>query len=174
MRAEERTGRGAGNGAPPPAAPLGEVARDVMDHASAIARDELALARLSARRYAEHVRRDVAPPALLGGAAVVTGSLGVMFGLIALFLGIARAIDSVAWTFAIYCALFAAGAALLLSTRRRAAALRGDEILGRLPAVRIAERAPEHALVRQETPEAHRALVDEAAREAQRSEIRPG
>jgi hypothetical protein len=172
MGAEERNGRGDGAGRA--REPLGDVARDVMNHASAIARDELSLARLAARRYAEHVRRDVAKPALLGGAAAASGGLAALFGLIALFLGIAQAIDSVAWAFAIYCALFAAGAALLLGYRRRVTLVRGEDILTRLPAVQAAAREPEHALVRQETPEAHRRLVDEARREAQRSEARPG
>jgi hypothetical protein len=88
-------------GSPPPA--LGDVARDVMDQGTIILRDEIKLAKLGARRYSEHLRRDVAPRV----AVAVLGAAAALCGLIALFLGIASALDSVAWAFAIYCALFA-------------------------------------------------------------------
>jgi hypothetical protein len=86
---------------------LGEVARDVIDHTTIIVRDEVKIAKLEARRYADHLRRDVAPRAGYTVAAATLGGLSVLFGLVALFLGIAEALGSVAWTFAIYCALFA-------------------------------------------------------------------
>ena len=53
---------------------LGDVARDVMDHASMIVRDRLELTRLEAHRYAEHVKKDVAPRAAFGAAAAFGSS----------------------------------------------------------------------------------------------------
>jgi hypothetical protein len=88
---------------PPGASALGDVARDVMDQGTTILRDEIELAKLSARRYSEHLRRDVAPRA----AVAALGTAAVLCGLVALFLGIANALDSAAWAFAVYCALFA-------------------------------------------------------------------
>jgi hypothetical protein len=96
--------------APTRAPALGEVARDVMDHAGVIVRDQVEIGKLEARRYAAHVRRDVAPRAARTAAVGVLATLAASCGLVALFLGIARALDSVTWAFAIYCALFAAAA----------------------------------------------------------------
>src|SRR5262245_45199925 len=87
--------------------PLGDVARDMMDHVSMIARDEAKLARLSVRRYVENMRQDVAPKAGYAAGAAVCGGLAILMGLIALFLGIAYALGSVAWTFLIFAAAFA-------------------------------------------------------------------
>jgi len=124
-RGRARSENGAARGDEPPPPALGEVARDVMDHAAIIVRDRIEIGKLEARRYAEHVRRDVAPRAAFGVAAAVLAAVAVLSGLLALFLGIARALDSVAWAFAIYAALFAVLAvfAYALSTRapRRAA-----------------------------------------------------
>jgi uncharacterized membrane protein len=92
----------------PPA--LGDVARDVMDHATLIVRDQVEIGRLEARRYADHVRRDVAPRAARTVAVLALAGVAAACGLVALFLGIARALGSVAWTFAIYGVLFAAAA----------------------------------------------------------------
>jgi len=177
---EERTGhtngrphaghwRRARKAEPTDVAPLGDVLRDVMDHASIIMRDELKLVRLEARRYTEHLKSEVAARALLTAGAAVCALLTALFGLIAVFLGIARALGSVAWAFAIYAVLFAAGTAVMLGVRARRATLGGEEILGRLPGVRAHEPEREHALVQQETPEAHRVLTEEARREAQSS-----
>ena len=86
---------------------LGTVARDVIDHVTIIARDEVKIAGLSAKRYAEHLRRDVAPRAAYAAAAVALAALTAIFGLLAIFIGIAHALSSAAWAFAIYCAAFA-------------------------------------------------------------------
>ena len=154
---------GSGNGVA-----FGDVARDVMDHASAIVRDELRLGKLSARRYAEHVRRDVAPRAAFGLVAGVLAGLAVLFGLIALFWGIASALGSVAWTFVIYAAAFAVGAVIAAGLRGRPPHRESaDEIARRFPAARTREAFPEHQLVIQETsPEAHAKEIEEARREA--------
>ena len=154
---------GSGNGVA-----FGDVARDVMDHASAIVRDELRLGKLSARRYAEHVRRDVAPRAAFGLVAGVLAGFAVLFGLIALFWGIASALGSVAWTFAIYAGFFAVcaivAAALMGRPPHRETA---DEIARRFPAARARPTYPVHQLVVQETsPAAHAKEIEEARREA--------
>ena len=94
----------AGRPALPDTPALGDVARDVMDHGTMILRDGIQLAKLEVRRYSEHLLREVAPR----GVVAALGAVAVLCGLIALFLGIASALDSVAWAFAIYCALFAA------------------------------------------------------------------
>jgi Putative Actinobacterial Holin-X, holin superfamily III len=100
---------------------LGDVARDVMDHGTMILRDGIKLAKLEGSRYSEHLLREVAPR----GVVAALGAVAVLCGLIALFLGIASALDSVAWAFAIYCALFAAAALVGagLVARRSPAAL---------------------------------------------------
>lgn len=94
--------------APPGTPALGDVARDMMDQGTMILRDEIKLAKLEARRYSEHLVRDVAPRAAVAGLAAVA----VLCGLIALFLGVASALGSVAWAFAVYGALFAVTALL--------------------------------------------------------------
>jgi hypothetical protein len=144
------------------------VARDVVDHATTIVRDEIKMGRLSARRYAEHLRRDVAPRAGWIAAAVALGGLAVLAFAIGLFLGIAHAIGSVAWTFVIY------GAALTV-TAVIAAALssqpsrrdEGEAIARRFPAARARPSLPEHGVTAQRSgPEAHREAVEEARRES--------
>jgi len=109
-----------GRTAPPGMSALGDVARDVMDQGTIILRDQSELAKLEARRYSEHLRRNVAPRA----AVAALGAVAVLCGLVALFLGIASALDSVAWAFAVYCALFAATALIAggLVARRASAA----------------------------------------------------
>jgi hypothetical protein len=146
---------------------LGDVARDVMDHVSMIARDESKMARLAVRRYVEHLRAEVAPRALFRAGVGACVALAGVFFLIALFLGIAWAIGSVAWTFLIFAALFGAGAVLLAAFAGRPARLEsGEAIARRFPAARTDEGRPSQALVRQTSPEGHRAVVAEAQREA--------
>jgi hypothetical protein len=109
-----------GDDPPPGPRALGEVARDVIDHVTMIVRDEIKIAGLEARRRVEHVRRESAARFAYRAAAVLAATIAGLCGLVALFLGIARALGSVAWTFAIYAALFAVvaiGAAALSSTR---------------------------------------------------------
>ncbi len=149
--------------------PLGDVARDVMDHVGVILRDRARIARLEAQRFGEHVKHDVAPRALFGTAAAVCALVAAVCGLLALFLGIAWAIGSVAWTFLIFAVLFCVGAAVFAGTMARrptTARETAEAIARRFPAAR-SEAAPEHALVRQEAPEAHREDVVEARREAE-------
>ncbi len=159
----ERGRAGSGNGEA-----LGDVARDVMDHATAIARDQVNLGKLAARRYAERVRREMAPRAAFVAAAGVVGGLAGVFGLLALFLGIAQAISSVPWTFAIYSAVFAVVAVVLVSLSARTPRRdEGEEIARRFPAARMKETRPEHLIVVQRSaPEAHAEAVSEARREA--------
>ncbi len=147
---------------------LGDVARDVMDHAAVIVRDRFKIGALEARRFAEHVRRDVAPRAGLVATAAALGALAVIAGLVGLFLGIAGAIGSVAWTFVIYAALFAVAALVVGSLAGRAPRRdEGEEIARRFPAARLSEAESEHLLVEQRsTPEAHQREIEEARREA--------
>jgi uncharacterized membrane protein len=77
-------------------------------------RDQLQIGRLEARRYAEHVRRDLVPLAAVVGLATVAAGCG----LVALFLGIARALGSVAWAFVVFCALFTVAALAALAVAR--------------------------------------------------------
>lgn len=152
---------------------LGDVARDVMDHVSMIVRDEAKIAKLSVRRYAEHVREDVAPKALFTVGAAVCGALAVVMGLIALFLGIAYAIGSVGWTFAIFAAAFAVVTVVMAGMVKRPRVERAEDISKRFPSVSAREGKHEHALARQATPEGHREVTREAEREASREMLSP-
>ncbi|APR83815.1 Hypothetical protein A7982_09164 [Minicystis rosea] len=148
---------------------LGDVARDVLDHITMIARDETKIARLSAKRVATHLREDVAPKALYAAGAGVCAALAGLFALIALFWGIAVALGSAAWAFVIYAVLFALAAVVLAGYMRRAAELHPSEAIERrFPATRAVETKREHALARLSTPEAHREVTSEAEREASR------
>jgi Putative Actinobacterial Holin-X, holin superfamily III len=146
----ERGRASVGNGAHEPggAQALGDVARDVMDHASAILRDRLQIGKIEARRYAEHVRRDVAPRAAFRAGAAALAALAVLFALVALFLGIADALGSVAWAFAIYAAAFAVGAIAVASAAGRAVHRdEREEMARRFPTARMEATMPEHLLV---------------------------
>jgi hypothetical protein len=147
---------------------LGDVARDVMDHASMIVRDRVKIGRLEARRYVEHLKRDVAPRASFLAAAVVLGGLGALFGLIAVFLGIASAIGP-AWAFAIYCAVFILGGIVCAGFYGRPPIHRdeGEEIARRFPGAHMREGRPQQSLIAQrESAAGHREIVYEARREA--------
>jgi hypothetical protein len=153
--------------------PLGNVARDVMDHISMLVRDEAKIARLSVRRYTEHVREDVAPKALFGVGAAVCAGLAVVCGLLALFLAIAWALGSVAWTFLIFCGLFVVGTIVMVGLVARPRPARPEDISKRFPAVGTRTGMPEHALARQSTPEGHREVTLEAERETSREMLTP-
>jgi hypothetical protein len=117
----ERERLTSGNGEPRAQGPaLGGVARDVVDHAAMIGRDWLNIGKLEARRYGEHLRRDVATRVAWGAVVAILAALAGLCGIIALFWGIAVAIGSVAWTFVIFAALFAvlAMVAAALSSNR--------------------------------------------------------
>ena len=161
--------------APPDGPALGNVARNLLDHATMIVRDEIKIGRLEARRYAEHVRRDLAPRAAYVTAAASLGAVGALSLLIAVFLGIAWAIGSVAWAFAIYGVLFAVAAVVVAVLARRPP--RRDEaaeLARRFPAARAKASEPEHLLVAQQSrPELHRREVEEAQREAGGSGVPP-
>lgn len=155
---------------------LGDVARDAMDHASVIVRDEIKIARLEARRYVDHVKRDVAPRALFGVAAAACALLAGVAFLVALFFAILWVLGSIAWSFLVLAVLFTAIALALAGRARRPAALLGSvEIEERFPAVKMEGARREHARVMQESPEAHAAIVEEARREArqERSDTEP-
>jgi hypothetical protein len=92
-----------------PAANLGEVARDVVDHAQVIARDALAIGKLSARRAVDRARtqaRDVAPRIAFGAIAGVAGLVALVFLLIAVFIALGDPIPSVGWRMAIFGVFF--------------------------------------------------------------------
>jgi hypothetical protein len=115
-----RTNRGSAVEGPPAGTQaLGEVARDVIDHVTMIVRDEVKIAGLETRRRVEHLRREVAVRLAYRAAAVLMATVAGICGLIALFLGIARALDSVAWAFAIYAALFAVVAIVVVALSSR-------------------------------------------------------
>jgi hypothetical protein len=147
---------------------LGDVARDVIDHIGMVARDGLKIAKLEVRRYVEHLRRDVRGRAVFGTLAALTAAAALVCGLVAVFLGIASALGSVAWAFAIYAGIFAVGAIILFMLASRPIEREtGDEIARRFPAARMKESEPEHMLVAQRSTEAgHERATQEAAREA--------
>jgi hypothetical protein len=91
--------------AEPPPAGLGEVARDVVDHAQVIARDAIGIAKLEARRAVERAKeraKEVAPRIVFSAVAAVTALVGIVFLLIAIFIGLGDAIPSVGWRMAIF------------------------------------------------------------------------
>lgn len=108
-----------------PSAGLGEVARDVVDHAHVIARDALAIGRLEARRTVERTKeraKEVAPRIAFGAIAVIAALAGVVLLLIALFLALGDPIPSVGWRMAIFGVFFlavAVVAAIFASTREK-------------------------------------------------------
>lgn len=92
-----------------PAAGLGEVARDVVDHAQGIARDALAIGKLEARRAVDRARsqaREVAPRIAFGAVAGVAALVGVVFLLIAIFLALGDPIPSMGWRMALFGTFF--------------------------------------------------------------------
>lgn len=120
-----------------PPAGLGEVARDVVDHAQVIARDALAIAKLEARRSVDRAKdrvKDAAPRIAFGAVAGVTALVGVVFLLIASFIALGNAVPSMGWRLAIFGLLFlvvAAIAAIFAGShekRREVAPGRGFEV----------------------------------------------
>lgn len=92
-----------------PAAGLGEVARDVVDHAQGIARDALAIGKLEARRVVDRARsqaREVAPRVALGAVAAVAALVSLVLLLIALFIALGDPIPSVGWRMALFAVFF--------------------------------------------------------------------
>lgn len=92
-----------------PAANLGEVARDVVDHAQVIARDALAIGKLEVRRAADRARtraREVVPRIAFGAVAGVAALVGLVFLLIAIFIALGDPIPSVGWRMAIFGVVF--------------------------------------------------------------------
>ena len=88
-----------------PAAGLGEVARDMVDHAQVIARDALAIAKLEARRSVGRAKtqaRELAPRIAFGAVAGVAALVGVIFLLSAIFLALGDPIPSVGWRMTIF------------------------------------------------------------------------
>lgn len=123
-----------------PPAGLGEVARDVVDHAQVIARDALAIAKLEARRSVDRTKdrvKEAAPRIAFGAVAGVTALVGVVLLLIAIFIGLGNAVESVGWRLAIFGLFFlvvAAIAAIFAGShekRREEAPRRGFEELPR-------------------------------------------
>jgi hypothetical protein len=104
------------DGAP---AALGDVVRDAMDHARVIVRDSVAIGKIEARQVADRVARDLVPRAAFGLAAAAFGALGVIFALIALFIGLGAIIPSVAWRLFLFAVMVLGLAAIggLLASR---------------------------------------------------------
>src|SRR4051812_41705778 len=78
---------------------LGDVAKDVIDHAQMLVSDAVAIAKLEARQMTGRLERSirrVVPRIALGATAAVLGITGVVLGLIAIFIGLGNAIPSVA------------------------------------------------------------------------------
>lgn len=88
-----------------PSAGLGEVARDVVDHAQIIARDALAIGKLETRRAVKRAKeraKEAAPRIAFGAIAGVAALAGVVFLLIAIFIALGGPIPSVGWRTAIF------------------------------------------------------------------------
>ena len=92
---------------------LGAVVRDAIDHTAMILRDTAKLGRLEVRDFQNRVLAPGLRKAGIGVTIALFASLAAVFGLLAIFLGIAAAIDSVAWTFAIFAGAFAVVAMLV-------------------------------------------------------------
>jgi hypothetical protein len=132
-----------------PPAGLGEVARDVVDHAQVIARDALAIAKLEARRSVDRAKdrvKDAAPRIAFGATAGVAALVGVVLLLIAIFIGLGDAVPSVGWRLAIFGIFFlvvAVIAAIFAGShekRREAAPRRGFEEMPRRGAEETSRR----------------------------------
>ena len=92
-----------------PSAGLGEVARDVVDHAQIIARDAIAIGKLETRRAVDRAKeraKEIAPRIAFGAIAAVAALTGTVFLLIAIFLALGGPIPSVAWRTAIFGVFF--------------------------------------------------------------------
>lgn len=141
-----------------PPAGLGEVARDVVDHAQVIARDALAIAKLEARRSVERATdrvKEAAPRIALGAVAGVAALVGALLLLIAIFLGLGDAVPSVGWRLAIFGIFFlvvAVIAAIFAASRET-----GHERAAASPR-RGFEQAPGRAAAAEET--SRRQLAD--------------
>jgi hypothetical protein len=88
-----------------PPAGLGEVARDVVDHAQVIARDALAIAKLEARRAVARATgraKEAAPRIAFGVIAGVSALVAAVLLLIAIFIALGDPIPSVGWRLAIF------------------------------------------------------------------------
>lgn len=88
-----------------PSAGLGEVARDVVDHAHVIARDALAIGKLEARRAVDRVRLQalaIAPRIAFGAVAGVAALVSVVLLLMAIFIALGDPVPSVGWRLAIF------------------------------------------------------------------------
>ena len=92
-----------------PTANLGDVARDVVDHAQVIARDALSIGKLEVRRAVDRARtqaREVVPRIAFGAVAGVAALVGLVFLLIAIFIALGGPIPSVGWRMAIFGVFF--------------------------------------------------------------------
>lgn len=88
-----------------PPAGLGEVARDVVDHAQVIARDGLAIAKLEARRAVARATgraKEAAPRIAFGVIAATSALVATVLLLIAIFIALGDPIPSVGWRLAIF------------------------------------------------------------------------
>jgi len=131
-----------------PSAGLGEVARDVVDHAHVIARDALGIGKLEALRAVERAKaraRETAPRIAFGAIAAVAALAGVVFLLIAIFVALGDPIPSVAGRTAIFGVFFlvvAVLAAIFASTQEKLREERPRQVLAE-----VEPTSPENAPV---------------------------
>lgn len=88
---------------------LGDVVRDAINHVSVIVSDSVTLGKLEAKRLSDRVEettKEVAPRIAFGATAAVFGFVGMIFGLIAIFIALGEVIPSVAARLGIYTAVF--------------------------------------------------------------------
>lgn len=88
---------------------FGDVVRDAIDHVSVIVSDSVTLGKLEAKRLSDRVEqttKEVAPRIAFGAMAAVFGFVGMIFGMIAIFIALGEVIPSVAARLGIYTAVF--------------------------------------------------------------------
>jgi hypothetical protein len=139
-----------GEGEPVPAA-LGSVARDAIDHATIILRDTAAIAKLEGEKIVDRAVKDVAPKVAFGAVAAISGFVGLVFALIAIFIGLGEVIPSVAWRLVIFAVAFfavaIAGAVLAGKRRETSTERRIRESMPGAPVPEHHRREERHAAV---------------------------
>jgi len=121
---------------------LGDIAKDAIDHVSAIVSDSVALGKLEAKRIAgkvEETAKEVVPRAAFGLMAMMLGLIGSVLGLVAIFVGLGALIPSVAVRLAIFAAVFLllAGVGAFFAARPMKKDKKEEEIKVTAPVVRV-------------------------------------
>lgn len=98
------------DGAPLDGGPgLGDVAKDAIDHVREIVSDSVAIGKLEAKRVIEKVEettKDIVPRMAIGAAAGAVGFVGLVLGLIAIFIALGEVIPSTAARLGIFAGVF--------------------------------------------------------------------